>query len=117
MQQGAPLEIGDRVFVFGSYDSVPEWLSDKPGYAGTIERAIPGQNDTSALVIRTDETVTAMGVSGNILIMQLRYVGAEWRSGAIAHIELCDFEPDAVRWEERRQGQWIESHAIIRHLE
>jgi len=115
MHEGTLLEKGDRVFVYGGYDNKPEWLSGRAGYSGTIERFIPGQNDTPAAVIRTDDPVTANGVTGNILVMQLRWVGATWRSGAVAHIELCDFEPKSVRWEDRRQGEWVESHARIRH--
>jgi len=117
LQEGPPLQQGDRVFVSGGYDMEPRWLSGRAGYAGTLERFIPGQNKEPAAVVRTDEPVTADEVTGNVLVMELRWVGATWRSGAVAHIELCNFEPDAVRWQDRRQGAWVQSHATIRHLE
>ena len=116
MPEGAPLEQGDRVFVSGGYDPDPQWLGGRDGFAGTIERFIPGQNQEPAAVIRTDSPVSASGVTGNVLVMELRWVGATWRSGAVAHVELCDFEPDAKPWQNRRQGEWVESHASIRHL-
>jgi hypothetical protein len=114
---GAPLEEGDRVFVSGGYGMGPSWLGDRNGYAGTLERFIPGQNEERAAVVRTDDPVSAKGITGNILVMELRWVGATWHSGAVAHIELCDFEPEAKRWQERRQGEWVESHASIQRLE
>ena len=68
-------------------------------------------------VVRIDAPVEANGVSGDILVMELRWVGATWKSGAVAHIELCDFEPEEKPWQDRRRGEWVESHATIRHLE
>ena len=114
--EGEPLEVGDRVMVSGGYDMNPGWLGGREGFSGTIERFIPGQNEKLAAVIRTDNPVTANGVTGDTLVMELRWVGASWRSGAVAHIELCDFEPEEKSWQDRRQGEWIESHATIRHL-
>jgi hypothetical protein len=110
------LVAGDRVFVYGGYDQAPKWLGGGMGYSGTIERFIPGQNAELAAVVRTDDAVAAEGVSGSLLVLELRYVGAKWLSGANVHVELCDFEPDAVRWQERRQGKWVESHAAVRRL-
>lgn len=95
----------------------PSWLSGGPGYAGTIEHFIPGQNEKPAAVIRTDDRIEANGVTSDLIVMELRIVGSTWQSGAVGHIELCDFEPEPVRWQDRRQGEWIESHASIRHLE
>lgn len=116
-EEGEPLKRGDRVFVEGGYSMRPEWLDGKDGYAGTLERFIPGQNQKPDAVIRLDETITAEGISGDMLVMSLRYTDAAWRSGAIAHIELCDFEPDSARWQDRRQGKWIEAAASVRLLE
>jgi len=114
---GEPVEVGDRVFVSGGYDMNPRWLGGREGYSGTIDRFIPGQDQKLAAVIRIDDPITANGVTGDRLVMELRWVGASWRSGAIAHIELCDFEPEEKFWRDRRQGEWIESHATIRHLD
>ena len=117
MDEGKPLKEGDRVFVHGGYSMRPDWLNGRTGYEGTLERFIPGQNDTPAAVIRTDEPVATKNESGHILVMSLRYAGASWQSGAISHIELCDFEPDTARWKDRRKGAWVEAAASIQLLE
>jgi hypothetical protein len=111
-----PLKVGDRVFVSGGYDMRPRWLGGREGFSGKIERFIPGQNEGPAAVIRTDDPVSVNGVTGDTLVMELRWVGATWRSGAVAHIELCDFEPEEKAWQDRRQGKWVESHASIRRM-
>ncbi len=115
-RQGTPLQKGDRVFVFGGYFMTPAWLDGKEGYAGTVERFIPGQNEIPAAVIRTDEKVIAEGISGDVLVLSLRYADVLWQFGAIVHVELCDFEPDSTRWQDRRQGKWVEGAASIRLL-
>jgi hypothetical protein len=115
--EGVPLERGDRVFVTGGYDRDPEWLEGGAGHTGTLERFIPGQDDRIAAVVRTDGPVTDNGITGQILVMELRLTGASWVTGAVAHIELCDFEPEATQWQDRRRGEWIESHASIRQVD
>ncbi len=115
--EGPPLRPGDRVFVSGGYDPEPAWLAGGRGYAGTLERFIPGRSEQPAAVVRTDVPVTVGGVTGEVLVMELRWVGASWHSGAVSHVELCDFEPEPKSREERRHGAWVESHASIHHLE
>lgn len=111
-----PLRVGDRVYIYGGYDCDPEWLNGADGRAGVIERFISGQNAEPAAVIRTDEAVTVGHVTADLLVMELRWVGATWVSGAVAHMELCDFEPAAGPWQKRERGAWVESHASIRKL-
>jgi len=113
---GVPLSPGQRVWITGGYDPEPAWLAGGTGHRGTIERLIPG-NAQPSLVVRTDDGVSANGTTGRVLVLQLRYTGASWTSGAVVHIELCDFEPDSEAWANRRQGQWIESHAVVRVAE
>jgi hypothetical protein len=115
--EGPPLREGDRVFVSGSYYPKPKWLAGGAGYSGTLERFIPGQNEPPAAVVRTDTPVTGNKLTGDVLVMQLRYRGASWHSGAVCSIELCDFDPEPKRWQDRRQGEWVESHASLRHLD
>jgi hypothetical protein len=64
------LKKGDRVRIFG--------------HTGTIINFIPrGVGDDSlAAVVRTDEEITFESVRGNIVIMQLRYLGARWGGGS-----------------------------------
>jgi len=65
-------------------------------------------------VVRFDEPVVSHGVMGDYAVLELRYEGATW-SGLreTVHVELCDFCPDSVGWQRRRQGKWVESHATV----
>jgi hypothetical protein len=38
------MQAGDRVWVGGGYSYAPKWLAGNDGYAGRLERFIPGQN-------------------------------------------------------------------------
>jgi hypothetical protein len=113
LEFGPNLKEGDEVVVSGGYDPSPEWLNGESGYSGELIRFIPGQNEQPAAVIHTHNPVEVQGVRGRYLVLELRYTGASWQSGQVVHIELCDFEPPAIRWQERRQGAWVESHATI----
>lgn len=105
------LNIQDRIWLHGGYDMDPKWLCGNKGYFGRVISFIPGQNESDAAVVELEESVTIDDVTGNIVVLELRYVGATWKSQETVHIELCDFIPETKRWQERRQGKWIESHA------
>jgi len=89
----------------------PLWLGGQDSHAGTVVDLIPGQNDQSAVLLKLDAPIAVDGISGDFLVLELRYVGQTWLSKGTVHIELCDFEPERKRWQERRQGKWVESHA------
>jgi hypothetical protein len=110
------LKPSDRLVLSGGYDFDPPWLNGQPEHFGTVRAFIPGQNDNLALVVDLDEPITVDGVTGSILILELRYVGASWQQTNTVHLELCDFAPEAKRWQDRRQGKWVESHATYRLL-
>ena len=105
------LKVGDRVRLFGGYDQEPAWLSWREAVRGTLASFIPGQNEEPAAVLRLDEPLTAEGAAGDIVVLELRYVGARWENHGVVHVELCDFDPEPKTWSERRQGRWVESHA------
>ncbi len=108
------MRIGDRVFLTGGYEMKPEWLSGGAGYHGTIEKFIPGQNDTRAAVVRFEQPVVTGGLSANYAVLELRYEGVTWSGPQeTVHVELCDFVPDDIPWQDRRQGAWVESHATV----
>jgi hypothetical protein len=50
------------------------------------------------------------------LVPELRYAGAKWEETGTVHVELCDFEPQAKSWQDRKQGKWVDSHATYRRL-
>lgn len=107
---------GTRLRLWGGYDMEPRWLMGRSFYTGVVARVIPGQNGNEAMVVRLDTPITVDGVTGDIVVLELRYVGATWEGEGVVHIELCDFEPEARTWKERRQGAWVESHASYKTL-
>jgi hypothetical protein len=89
---------GDRVCLSGGYDLEPRWLGGKSQVQGTITNFIPGQNDTRAIIVRLDPPISVDDVSGEIVILELRYEGEEWRDRNTVHVELCDFVPEPKAW-------------------
>lgn len=115
--QARPLSIGEHVSLSAGYDMEPDWLHGGPGYTGIVSRFIPGQNDNSAAVIELNSAISVAEVTGKILVLELRYVGAKWTGQNTVHVELCDFEPEPKAWQFRRQGKWIESHATCMRID
>ena len=83
---------------------------------GSVISFIPRQNDTHAAVVQLSEPIEFENVTGDILVLEPRYVGATWKSLGIVHVELCDFLPEPTRWQDRRKGKWAESHATYKRL-
>ena len=110
------LAVGDRVQLSGGYDFEPRWLGGSAGYFGVVSSFIPGQNDNQAAVVRLDNAITVQGITGEIVVLELRYVGAKWQDTETVHVELCDFTPEAKSWQRRRQGKWVESHATYKRV-
>ena len=92
------LKVGARVLLGGSN-------------SGSVIAFIPGQNEALAAMVQLDQPLTAQGVTGSIVVLELRYAGAIWSRSGTVHVELCDFMPESKPWRERRQGKWIESQA------
>jgi len=76
-------------------------------HIGTIIDFIPARTDDDALaaVVQTDEEIAFENVRGNVVIMQLRYVGAQWGGAKdtdrIVSGILCPNEPrypDVTSW-------------------
>lgn len=108
------LTIGDRLQLGGGYERDPGWLSGKASVLGTLIEFIPGQNGSPAAVIQLDEPISGGSRSGSTVVLQLRYAGAKWEPTETVHVELCDFIPEPKVWNDRRQGEWVESHATYR---
>jgi hypothetical protein len=105
------LEVGHRVYLSGGYNMKPAWLGDSDGYSGEVIAFIPGKNEKSAAVVNLDSPIQVEKVRGNIVVLELRFAGEEWSESEVVNVELCDFMPEAKRWQDRRQGLWVESHA------
>lgn len=110
------LKVGDRVKLSGGYDFEPSWLGGIAYYRGVVSAFIPGQDEAPAAVVRLDHTITAKGTTGEIVVLELRYVGQDWESTGTVHVELCDFLPEEKPWQQRRQGKWVESHATYKRV-
>ena len=110
------LQLGDSLELSGGY--FPNGPLFGPGKAvrGIVEAFIPGQNRLPATLVRLDAPLTAEGVVGSLIVLELRNTGATWEPTGHVHLELCDFQPEPLRWQDRRQGKWIESAAIYRVL-
>lgn len=105
------LHVGDRVRLYGGYDMEPRWLNGKESVKGKCIAFIKGQNKEPAAVIELDESISFESVSGRIVVLELRYVGASWGKNEVVHVELCNFMPEDKAWKARAQGVWVESHA------
>lgn len=111
-----PIKPGDRVKLSGGYDMEPRWLGGAEYLLGSVHTFIPGQNSEPAAVVVLDAPIRVDGVEGRTVVLELRYVGQTWADSGTVHVELCDFEPEAVRWQDRRQGRWVESHATYERV-
>ncbi len=105
------LEVRNRVYLSGGYSVNAVWLGGGEGYSGEVIAFIPGKNEKSAAVVKVDSPIEANEMSGNIVVLELRFVGADWSESEVVNVELCDFMPEAKRWQDRKQGLWVESHA------
>ena len=68
---------GDQIIVGGGYDyDSPLRRSE---ISGTVVDFIPGyQPGTLAAVVQLDAPITHEGITGDILVLELRYEGASW---------------------------------------
>ncbi len=107
---------GQRVKLSGGYDMDPKYLSGKDYLTGYFIKFIPGQNGKKAAVIKLDEPILIENYIGEICVLELRYVGSQWGKENICHIELCNFIPDDIKWNDRKQGKWIESNCSVEFI-
>jgi hypothetical protein len=100
--------------VAGGYGNAPSWLASRPdGCAGTVVGFIPGQNEQPAAVVELDDELSVPGgARGRFLVLELGHSGTDWATPKPrVHVELCADRPEPKRWQHRRQGAWVESHA------
>lgn len=112
----APLKIGDEIELSGGYDIDPVYLA-KPKASkrsGTIIQFIKGQHESPAAVVKLSELVSGEKITGNIFVLELRYVEQTWSQPTPVHIELCNFMPENKPLRERKQGEWVEAAATIK---
>ncbi len=108
-----PLAVGNRIELFGGYDMDPLYLKTPPNNkrTGVVLKFIKGQNENPAAVIQLDQKISGQKITGDIVILETRYVGQTWEKPDPVHIELCDFIPEDKAWKDRKQGEWVEAAA------
>ena len=111
-----PLQVGDKIELFGGYDYDPLYLKNPPATkrTGTVIQFIKGQDEDPAAVVRLDQKISGKQISGDIVVLELRHVGQTWQEPTPVHIELCDFLPEDKTWKDRKQGEWVEAAASIK---
>ena len=62
----------------GGYDMETAWLCGKADYLATLMSFIPGQSEQPAAVVKLDDPILVKNVSGDIVVLELRYAGASW---------------------------------------
>jgi len=110
-----PLQIGDKIELSGGYDFDPLYLKNPPTSKrlGTVIQFIKGQNQEPAAVVKLDQKISGNVITGDIIVLELRYTGQTWKEPTPVHIELCDFIPEDKSWKDRKQGEWVESNASV----
>jgi hypothetical protein len=118
IEVGQPLEVGQRIRVFGGYDMYPEWLEQSPeGVLGTVVEFIPGENEEPAVIVQLDSPLETRRGTGTHLVLEQGWVGVKWgQTSPRVHVELCDFRPAGEPSSRRRRGSWAESHATFETL-
>jgi hypothetical protein len=110
-----PLQVGDKIELSGGYNYDPLFLKNPPASKrnGTIIQFIKGQNESPAAVVKLDQKFSGENVTGDIVVLELRYGGQTWQEPTPVHIELCDFMPEDKAWKDRKQGEWVEAAATV----
>lgn len=111
-----PLKVGDKIELSGGYNYDPLFLKNPPASkrSGTVIQFIKGQNESQAAVVKLDQVISGEKITGDIVVLELRYVGQTWQEPTPVHIELCDFMPEDKTWKDRKQGEWIEAAATVK---
>ena len=119
MQKQKTLEVGDKIEIFGGYDYDPLFLKNPPAdkRTGTVVDFIAGQNKSKAAVVQLDDKITGNNITGDIVVLELRYVDQTWNDPSPVHIELCNFIPENQQRKDRKQGEWIEAAATLKIIE
>jgi len=108
---------GDRIRITGGYE-VDSLLRRIGEVRGTVVSFVPGcEPAIPAAVVRLDSAIAAEGITGDILLMELRYAGASWDIGVFRFqtvgLDLCSEMPSAGQ----RSCIALETHAIVEVLQ
>jgi len=109
---------GDKIWLFGGRERTPAWRKGTDTLVATVEDIlVGGEGGEARLLARLSRPLTVNGVTGDLLLLSLRYRGAVWSDAGICHIVLCAEPPGSGRWwEDKGRFTWIESYAGFQKL-
>lgn len=118
-------ETGRRIRIRGAFDRGRPGPGGPNTLHGTIDSWMPGQNVQPACLVRLDAPITAEGdvrgewrsVTGEYVVLELRYTGQVWEGTGTVHVELCAERPLPLGWAERSPGAWVEGQATYELIE
>ena len=113
------LNVGDQVEISGGYDYEIRWFKNiEAGKVQGIVRAIFGKEESKTnVIVELPEKIKVDDFNGKYLVLSARYEKQEnTETSGTVHLELCDFYPESKSWEERKHGEWIESHAYYKRI-
>ena len=104
------LKVGDRVRLTGGYEPEPKWLCGQDFYEGEVITFLSIKEETPLAVVRLDKPISFNKITGDILVLKLRYVDASWHETAIVQAYLYDFVPKDPVFLHCDSPNYIESH-------
>ena len=110
---GKPYRIGQGVVLSGGYDMDPKWLQGQERRYAHIVKEKPRNDSPCALVVEFDKPFEIDGYQARFAVLQLRYVGARWRTGETCHIVVSDVLPEDGQDIGKDKSKWVESHATF----
>ena len=111
------LRAGRRMCVWGGYEPAPEWLAGGVGYFGAFVEFVPGGRGGRAAVVRLDRSISVGGVTGQLIVIELRDPETGWRSGETVAVDLCDAGLCDAGPLRRGRRVTVESHATVEILD
>ena len=85
-------------------------------YEGTLIDFIAGQNIAAAAVLKLDRSITRSGITGNMLVLELSYLGACWAPVGTVHAELRNARHGTPEWRQRLCRAPIGEHFTYEQL-
>ena len=99
--------------------------ADETSCTGRSTRGLPGPNVQPSCLVRLDAPITAEGdvrgewrtVTGEYVVLELRYTGQVWERTGTVHVELRAERPLPLEWAERSPGARVEGQATYELIE
>jgi hypothetical protein len=117
--EGENLIAGDRISVYGGYETKPKWLWGRKEVSGVVSGWIAREGRSPVCTVELDDPLPLTEVeeyvgprTGKFLALKLRYSDAKWTDTEVVHVEIyreSSTAPESI-------DAWVESHASYRRL-